>query len=67
MPYKFNALTGNLEYYEEGLPSQATHSGKYLTTDGSDASWAALAGGGDMAAATYDPTRLQVMRLTWIT
>jgi hypothetical protein len=56
MPYKLNPLTGGLDYYESGLPSQATHSGKYLTTDGSDASWAALAGGGDMAAATYDPT-----------
>jgi hypothetical protein len=39
-----------------GLPDQTGESGKYLTTDGSDASWAALAGGGDMAAATYDPT-----------
>jgi hypothetical protein len=37
------------------LPDQTGESGKYLTTDGADASWAALAGGGDMAAATYDP------------
>lgn len=39
----------------DGLPDQTGNSGKYLTTDGTDASWAALAGGGDMAAATYDP------------
>lgn len=38
------------------LPTQTSNSGKYLTTDGTNASWAALAGGGDMAAATYDPT-----------
>lgn len=28
------------------LPAQATNSGKYLTTDGTDVSWAAVAGGG---------------------
>lgn len=38
-----------------GLPDQTGNSGKYLTTDGTDASWATLAGGGDMLAATYDP------------
>ncbi len=37
-------------------PSQTGNNGKYLTTDGTNASWAALAGGGDMSAATYDPT-----------
>lgn len=37
------------------LPTQTGNSGKFLTTDGTDASWATLAGGGDMAAATYDP------------
>lgn len=37
------------------LPSQTGNSGKFLTTDGTTASWATLAGGGDMAAATYDP------------
>jgi hypothetical protein len=56
MPYKFNALTGGFDYYEEGLPDQATHSGKYLTTDGTNASWGTLSGGGDMSASTYDPT-----------
>lgn len=37
------------------LPDQSGNSGKYLTTDGSSPSWATLAGGGDMSAATYDP------------
>ena len=32
------------------LPSQSTHSGKYLTTDGTNVSWATVAGGG---GATY--------------
>lgn len=41
--------------YSDSLPSQTGNSGKFLTTDGTDASWATLAGGGDMAAATYDP------------
>jgi hypothetical protein len=37
------------------LPDQTGNNGKFLTTDGTDASWATLAGGGDMAAAVYDP------------
>lgn len=37
------------------LPDQTGNAGKFLTTDGTDASWATLAGGGDMAAAVYDP------------
>lgn len=37
------------------LPDQTGNSGKFLTTDGTDASWATLAGGGDMAQAVYDP------------
>lgn len=40
----------------ETLPDQSGNNGKFLTTDGTAASWATLAGGGDMAAATYDPT-----------
>jgi hypothetical protein len=32
------------------LPDQSGHAGKYLTTDGTDASWAAVAGGGDLLA-----------------
>lgn len=49
-----------------GLPDQSGNSGKYLTTDGSSASWATLAGGGDMAAATYDPATIaeQLVGLT---
>lgn len=31
-----------------GLPTQTGNSGKFLTTDGSDASWATIPGGGDM-------------------
>ena len=31
------------------LPTQATHTGKYLTTDGSNTSWAAVASGGSSA------------------
>lgn len=31
-----------------GLPDQTGNAGKFLTTDGTDPSWAALAGGGDM-------------------
>lgn len=34
----------------DSLPSQTGNNGKYLTTDGTDASWAALAGGGDLLA-----------------
>lgn len=34
-----------------GLPTQTGHAGEFLTTDGTDASWAALTGGGDMLAA----------------
>jgi hypothetical protein len=41
------------------VPPQATHSGKYLTTNGSAASWGAVAGGSQVkidggAASTYD-------------
>ena len=36
------------------LPDQTGNNGKFLTTDGTDASWATLAGGGDMAKAVYD-------------
>lgn len=34
-----------------GLPDQTGNNGKFLTTNGTDPSWAALAGGGDMLAA----------------
>lgn len=39
----------------DGLPDQTGNSGKFLTTDGTDTSWGAIPGGGDMLAATYDP------------
>lgn len=39
----------------ETLPSQTGNSGKFLTTDGTTASWAAVPGGGDMLASVYDP------------
>ncbi len=37
-------------------PSQTGQNGKFLTTNGSTASWATIAGGGDMLASVYDPT-----------
>lgn len=37
-------------------PSQAGNSGKFLKTNGTTASWESIPGGGDMLAATYDPT-----------
>lgn len=43
---------------EDVLPDQTGNNGKFLTTDGSASSWATLAGGGDMAAATYDPANI---------
>lgn len=36
-------------------PSQTGNSGKFLKTDGSNATWEAIPGGGDMLAAVYDP------------
>lgn len=44
--------TSNSSYATEwatfdGLPSQSSNSGKYLTTDGSTASWATVAQGGE--------------------
>ena len=37
------------------LPDQTGNNGKFLTTDGTDPAWESIPGGGDMAAATYDP------------
>lgn len=47
-----------IEDFTDGnlVPDQTGEAGKFLTTDGTDASWATLSGGGDMAVATYDPT-----------
>lgn len=39
-------------------PSQTGNSGKFLTTDGTNASWASIPGGGDMLASVYDPTNV---------
>lgn len=52
---RLNEYLDNLVTGGDTLPDQTGNSGKFLTTDGTDASWATLAGGGDMAAATYDP------------
>lgn len=48
------------------LPSQTGNNGKYLTTNGTVASWAAVAGSGDMLIATYDPAGIsqQLVGLT---
>lgn len=43
---------------DDVLPTQTGNSGKYLGTNGTTASWQTLAGGGDMAAATYDPQNI---------
>ncbi len=40
------------------LPDQAGQAGKFLTTDGSTASWDTPAGSGDMVKADYDPTNV---------
>lgn len=37
-------------------PSQTGNNGKFLKTDGTNATWESIPGGGDMLAATYDPT-----------
>jgi len=37
------------------LPDQTGNAGKFLNTDGTDATWESIPGGGDMLAATYDP------------
>jgi hypothetical protein len=48
------------------LPSQAGNNGKFLTTNGTVASWATISGGGDMLASTYDPANIaeQLVGLT---
>lgn len=45
----------NLVVGGASLPDQTGNSGKFLTTDGSDASWGTPSGSGDMLKATYDP------------
>lgn len=50
-------LTGGttITSVDEIGPSQTGNAGKFLTTDGSNASWGTPAGSGDMTAAVYDP------------
>ncbi|XP_065198967.1 mucin-19-like [Sycon ciliatum] len=36
-------------------PSQTSNAGKFLKTDGTNATWESIPGGGDMLIATYDP------------
>lgn len=43
---------------DELSPSQTGNSGKFLKTDGTNATWEAITGGGDMLASTYDPTAI---------
>jgi hypothetical protein len=38
-----------------GLPDQTGNSGRFLTTNGTDPSWAAIPGGGNMLTSVYDP------------
>jgi hypothetical protein len=42
----------------DSLPDQSGHAGEFLTTNGSNPDWIALAAGGDMLAATYDPANV---------
>ena len=41
---------GTISLEVNGLPDQSGENGKFLTTDGTTASWAVLAGGGDLLA-----------------
>lgn len=41
------------------LPDQTGNSGKYLTTNGTDPSWATVSGSGDMEASVYDPQGIE--------
>lgn len=42
----------------DSLPDQTGNNGKFLTTDGTDPSWASIPGGGDMLASVYDPQNI---------
>jgi hypothetical protein len=44
-------ISGNSIAFEGTLPSQTGNSGKYLTTDGTNASWAAVTSGGQLLRA----------------
>jgi len=47
------AFDHNADVTTKHLPAQATHSGKYLTTDGSTASWGAVAAGGGESISSF--------------
>jgi hypothetical protein len=49
------------------LPSQATHSGEVLTTDGTNVSWAAAGGGFQVAYGTFDNTGAAITTAVGIT
>ena len=57
---KLATITGNTIAFEGTLPDQSGNAGEYLKTDGTDASWAALALGATLQAftssGTYTPT-----------
>lgn len=43
---------------QDVLPTQTGNGGKFLTTNGTIASWASIPGGGDMLASVYDPNAI---------
>lgn len=51
--YEHVEITGG-----SSLPDQTGQNGKFLTTDGTNPSWASIPGGGDMLASVYDPTNI---------
>lgn len=53
VPRDIQNLASDVDSYLDGfssLPSQTGNSGKYLTTDGTDASWAEVSGGGSSSS-----------------
>lgn len=53
VPRDIQNLASDIDSYLDGfssLPSQTGNSGKYLTTDGTDASWAEVSGGGSSSS-----------------
>lgn len=52
-----HALSSNVTVTaNDVLPTQTGNGGRYLTTDGTNSSWATIAaGGGNMSTSTYDP------------
>lgn len=50
-----HSLADHRSWTIDSLPSQSTHSGKYLTTDGTTATWSALSSGNVTTALGYTP------------